>query len=190
MQTKVRGNNTFVEEICAIPGGEGIRLCIQCGTCSASCPNANKMEHTPRKLIAMARAGMREEVLSSNSMWLCASCYLCTVRCPRGIKQTDLMHALEYLAVRAGASNPRIRTPIMYRSFSDFVYSIGSVPEVSFMTWFYFLSNPLRAVRMLPLLVSLLKHGRISVRARRLKPEAERQLKSILDRAEVTGGMS
>jgi heterodisulfide reductase subunit C len=39
--------NTFIEEICAIPGGEGIRLCIQCGTCTASCPNADKMEYTP-----------------------------------------------------------------------------------------------------------------------------------------------
>ena len=81
------GTSTLIEEICAIPGGEGIRLCIQCGTCTASCPNADKMEHTPSELIAMARAGMRKEVLSSNAMWYCLSCYMCTVRCPRGIKQ-------------------------------------------------------------------------------------------------------
>lgn len=189
MEVKERSN--LVEEICAMPGGENIRLCIQCGTCSASCPNANRMDHTPRELIAMARADMREEVLSSNAMWLCASCYLCTVRCPRDIKPTDLMHSLECLAVHSGLSNRRTRTPTMYRGFSDFVYSIGSVPEVGFMTWFYLLTrNPFRAIKMTPIVLSLLRHGRLSVRARRLKPEAERQLKSILDKAEELGGVS
>ena len=185
----MKSNNTLVDEISAIPGGEGVRLCIQCGTCSASCPNASRMDHTPRELIAMVRAGMREEVLSSKAMWYCLSCYLCTVRCPRGIKQTDLMHALECLAVRHRLSNARTLTPTMYRSFSDFVYSIGSVPEVGFMTWYYVLTNPLRAMRMIPLSISLLRHGRLSVKARRMKPEAEKQLKAILDKAEELGGI-
>lgn len=187
--TKAQVTGTLVEEISNIPGGERIRLCIQCGTCSASCPNANRMDHTPRKLIAMARAGMREEVLSSNSMWLCASCYLCTVRCPREIKITDIMHALECLSVRENVSSARTLTPIMYRSFSDFVYSIGSVPEPSFMILFYLLTNPLRALRMIPMAFSLLTHGRMSIKARRLKPEAENQFKAILDKAEELGGI-
>ena len=188
METKIQSGNTLVREISAMPGGEGIKLCIQCGTCSASCPNANKMEHAPRELIALARAGKDNDVLSSNSMWFCLSCYLCTVRCPRGIKITDLMHTLDNLAIRRGVSNPRTRTPTMYRSFSDFVYSIGAVPEMGFMTWFYLLSNPLRALKMLPIALSLLKRGRLSARAVRLKPEAERQLKAILDKAEELGG--
>jgi len=182
--------NSFVEEIIAIPGGEGIRLCIQCGTCTASCPNADRMDHTPSQLIAMARAGMKEEVLSSNAMWHCLSCYLCTVRCPRGIKQTDLMHALESLAVREGLSHGRTLTPAMYRSFNDFVYSLGSLPEMGFMTWFYMLTNPLRAVRLLPMALSLLKRGRLNVRARRLTPKGTRQLRAILDKAESLGGVS
>lgn len=173
-----------------MPGGEGIRDCIQCGTCSASCPSANRMDHTPRKLIAMALAGMREEVLSSNTMWFCASCYLCTVRCPRDIKPTELMHAMECLAVRHHQSSGRTLTPKLYGSFTDFVYGIGSVPEVSFMTWFYLLTNPLRAFRMMPMALSLVRHGRVSIRARRLKPEAERQLRAILDKAEELGGAS
>jgi heterodisulfide reductase subunit C len=191
MEKKLHAGSTFVEEVYATPGGERIRLCIQCGTCTASCPNAKRMDHAPRELIALVRAGMREEVLSSNSMWFCASCYLCTVRCPRDIKPTELMHALECLAVRQGLSTARTLTPTMYRSFSDFVYSIGSVPEVSFMAWFYLLAkNPLRALKMMPLGLSLLRHGRLSVKARRLKPEAERQLKAILDKAEALGGLS
>ena len=187
METKVQANS-FVDEISAIPGGERIRLCMQCGTCSASCPTVEKMEHTPRDLIALAHAGEREEVLASNTIWLCACCYLCTVRCPRGIQPTELMHALEYLATRERAGNARALGPVVHRSFSDFVYSIGNVPETGFMTWFYMLSNPLRALRMVPLAVTLLRHGRLSVRARRLKPEAERQLKAVLDKAESLEG--
>jgi len=100
------------------------------------------------------------------------------------------MHVLECLAVRRRLSTARTLTPTMYRSFSDFVYSIGSVPEMGFMTWFYLLSNPLRALKMMPLALSLLRHGRMSVKARRLKPEAERQLRAILDKAEALGGLS
>lgn len=69
MEEKTR-ISTFVDEISAIPGGEGIRLCIQCGTCTASCPNADSMAHTPAQLIAMARAGMRQEVLSRSKSGL------------------------------------------------------------------------------------------------------------------------
>jgi len=181
---------SLVEEVSAIPGGEGIRLCIQCGTCTASCPNADKMEHTPSQLIAMARAGMREEVLSSNAMWYCLSCYLCTVRCPRGIKQTDLMHAFESLAVRKGLSHGRTLTPVMYRGFNDFVYSLGSLPEMGFMTWFYMLSNPLRAWHMIPVAWNLFRRGRLSIRARRLTPKGTNQLRAILDKAESLGGVS
>ena len=181
---------TFVDEISAIPGGEGIRLCIQCGTCTASCPNANRMEHTPSQLIAMARADMRGEVLSSNAMWYCLSCYLCTVRCPRGIKQTELMHALEGLAVRQGLSNKKTTTPTMYKSFNYFVRNIGRLPELWFMTRFYLLTNPLRALRMIPVALSLLRHGRLSIKARKLTPEGTNQIRAILNKAESLGGMS
>lgn len=188
METHVKGSNDFLNEICSIPGGEKIRLCIQCGTCSASCPNIDKMEYSPRQIIAMARAGMRDEVLSSNSMWCCASCYLCTVRCPRDIKPTELMHALESVAAKRGVSNSKTLTPAMYRSFSDFVSSIGSVPEVGFMMKYYFRTNPLRAINMAPQAISLVRHGRMSLKSRRMKPEAERQLKAILKKAKELGG--
>jgi len=185
MKANNKKKTSFVEELSNIPGGEGIKLCIQCGTCSASCPNASKMDYTPRQLIAMARAGMENEVLSSHAPWLCLSCYLCTVRCPRGIKPTDLMHSFECMAVRRNISSGRTYTPKMYRSFTDFVYSLGNVPEMSFMVWYYLLTNPLRSLKMLPQALSLFKRGRLSIKAKRMKPEAEAQLKKILDKAEM-----
>ncbi len=182
--------NTLVKEISAIPGGERIRLCIQCGTCTASCPNADKMEHTPAQLIAMARAGMTEEVLSSNAMWYCLSCYLCTVRCPRGIKPTDIMHALEGLAASKGLVNRKTRTPAMYKSFNQFVASHGRLSEFWLMVRFYLSTNPLSSIGMLPLALNLFMHGRISIKVEKLTPEGTKQLKAIVDKAATLGGDS
>ena len=181
--------DTFVDEICALPGGEGIKICIQCGTCTASCPNADLMDHTPSELIAMARAGMKKEVLSSNAMWYCLSCYMCTVRCPRGIKQTGLMHAFESLSIRAGLVHTKTLTPTMYRLFNHYC-SLGNLPELWFMTRFYLTTNPLRAWRMIPLAFDLLKRGRRSIKSRKLSPAGRNQLQAILKEAESLGGVS
>jgi len=178
---------TFIDEICALPGGEGIRLCIQCGTCTASCPNADAMEYTPSELIAMARAGMKKEVLSSNAMWYCLSCYMCTVRCPRGIKFTDLMHALEYLSIQAGLVHAKTLTPTMYRLFNHYC-SMGNLSELWFTARFYLLTNPFHAWKMIPVALDLLKRGRLSFKSRKLTPAGSNQLKAILKKSESLGG--
>jgi heterodisulfide reductase subunit C len=190
MESKIQRSNSFLQEICASPGGEKIRLCIQCGTCSASCPNANKMDYTPREIIAMARAGMRNEVLSSNSMWLCLSCYLCTVRCPRGIVPTYLMHSLEHLAMRHRLSSKRTRTPILYRVFSDTVYANGFIPRLGCMMRFYLQVNPFGALKAIPVALGLFTHGRMPLKSEKMKPEAKRQFQAILNKAKSLGGTS
>ena len=68
---------SFVDEVAATIGGENIWACIQCGICTASCPVAGEMEYPPRKIIALIRIGMRNEVLSSNSMWHCLFLAIC-----------------------------------------------------------------------------------------------------------------
>jgi heterodisulfide reductase subunit C len=84
---------SFLEEvIAATPGDSRLMYCIQCGTCGGSCPSASAMDHTPRSIFAMIRSGMREEVLKSNTPWMCVSCYFCTVRCPQEIHITDIMY--------------------------------------------------------------------------------------------------
>ncbi len=179
---------TFVDEIYAIPGGEGIRVCMQCGTCTASCPNAYLMDHAPSELIAMARAGMKEEVLSSNAMWLCLSCYLCTVRCPRDIKITRLMHVLESLAAKSGKGYKRTTTPVMYRGFNTFIFNRGRMSELWLMVSYYMRTNLLKAIGMIPLALSLLTHNRISLKMGKMSPEGIKQLQAIINKAESSGG--
>jgi len=86
---------------------EKLFSCMQCGTCSSSCPTAFAMDYTPRQLWQMMRLGMEEEVLNSQTFWLCTACKSCQVRCPRGISLTDTMLALKEYATRKGINVPR-----------------------------------------------------------------------------------
>ncbi len=88
------------------PEWEDLFSCMQCGTCSSSCPTAYAMDHTPRQLWQMMRLGMEEEVLNSQTFWLCTACKSCQVRCPRGISLTDAMIALKEYATRQGINVP------------------------------------------------------------------------------------
>jgi heterodisulfide reductase subunit C len=189
METTTETVRTLVDEISEEPGGESIRLCMQCGTCTASCPNADKMDHTPSELIAMARAGMTKEVLSSNAMWYCLSCYLCTVRCPRGIEFTNLMHAFEGMAVKKGIVNKHMTTPLMYKAFNKSVAKNGKLSEFWLMVEYYLRSmSLLKAIGMTPVALQLITHGRISMKAEKMTPEGNKQLRAIVKKAEQLGG--
>ena len=90
----------LLKEISHVPGIERVKHCIQCGTCSGTCPVSWAMEDTPRKVFALIRAGMRDRVLDGTAIWTCASCYYCAVRCPQDIPITEVMYALKRRAIR------------------------------------------------------------------------------------------
>jgi heterodisulfide reductase subunit C len=104
---------TFVGEIAAEPGGEHIRRCFACGTCTASCPVREVTErYNPRRIIHMALLGLREPVLTSDFIWLCSTCYACQERCPQDVRITELMHAIKNVAVRHGYIHPSFRAQV------------------------------------------------------------------------------
>jgi len=99
----------FKYEIAARPGAENFKRCFSCGTCTASCPVAEVAEdYDPRKIIRMAILGMRKEVLSSDTIWMCARCYICYAHCPQNVKFADVMGVLRDMAVEEGFA-PRER---------------------------------------------------------------------------------
>ena len=165
--------NTFVEEVASTPGGEHILSCIQCGVCTGSCPMASQMEYPPRKIIALIRAGMRDKVLSSSSMWFCLSCHLCGCRCPRGVKPTDLAHALESLATQHGYRVKGTRTPAMYRSFVGSIKANGRVHEFGMMFMFYLRTNLLAALKMIPVGLNLFLHRRMPLMPRKVEGKSD-----------------
>ena len=92
----VRGK--FVRRVQEI-SGENVFSCYQCGKCSAGCPMVGEMDLLPSEAIHMIQMGL-EEVMEANTMWICASCLTCSVRCPKGIDIAAIMEALRKIALR------------------------------------------------------------------------------------------
>lgn len=105
-------DHAFVDEIVKA-GADRIRTCIQCGTCSSVCPSGRRTAFRTRELIRKALLGLKEEVLSSPDLWLCATCHTCLERCPRQIKVTDAIIIMRNMAVEKGFMLPEHRRASM-----------------------------------------------------------------------------
>jgi heterodisulfide reductase subunit C len=86
--------------------GQNLLACNQCGKCSAGCPAAAVMELLPNQVIRYAQFGM-DQVLESNSIWICASCQTCYARCPHGVDLSRIMEALRLLAQQRSGDHLR-----------------------------------------------------------------------------------
>jgi len=156
-------DHSFPEWVASIPGGEHIRECIQCGTCSGICPLSIYMDYTPRRIIAMADAGFKDEVLRSFTIWLCASCYACTTNCPRDIKITDVMYALKRRAIEERIfPDHRFTIPLLAKSFASMVRKNGRSTESWLVIKLALKTGLGRLFSMAPLGLKLLKTGRMS----------------------------
>ena len=174
-------DSSLLEEVSARTAGVSrLEMCIQCGTCGGSCPSAAAMDHTPRALFAMVKAGMRGEVLRSNTFWMCVSCYHCMVRCPQEIHITDVMYALKTMAVEDGQFQ-NSAGPDLSQTFVDMVERNGRSFELGLASIHYLKHFPLRLPRLTPMALGLLTRKRMSLIPSRIKQLP--QLEAILQRA-------
>lgn len=176
----------FINKVYTIPGGEKIKECIQCGSCSGSCPTSPFMDYAPRKLFAMLRAGMKKEVLESNTIWLCSSCYTCYVRCPQEIKITDIMYALKQIAVKENYYPKGYASQEMAKIFASLVNRYGRNHEPELMTRFLLKTNPLGLIGNTTVGLSLLFHKRMPTLPHRIKNI--KQLRTLIKKAEEIEG--
>ncbi len=110
-------------------GGKKANLCFQCGTCTAGCPTVYAMDYTPRQIMRMVSLGMKEQVLKSGTIWLCASCFTCQTRCPRGVEITSVMGALKGIAIKEGIEVPDKKGPVFHNSFMEIAMGNGRMFE-------------------------------------------------------------
>ena len=88
-------------------GGEKLKQCFQCGTCTSDCPIARFSDsYRPRTLIRMTQLGLKSRVLSSETLWLCASCFTCTDRCPQDVEVASVIRILRNVASEQGVMPP------------------------------------------------------------------------------------
>jgi heterodisulfide reductase subunit C2 len=184
----------FADEIAQIPGGDRLPECIQCGTCSAVCPLSAYMDYTPRRLIAMTQAGMKDEVLGSFSIWVCAGCYACTTACPKEIPVTDMMYALKRTAIRNGVHPRRFGTPVLAREFVRSVDRWGRNSEAWLAIKLYLKTHPTLLLQDYPLAERLRRRGRMRLRRESIRQRAQlrtilRTVEAVPDRAPTTGAI-
>jgi len=173
----------FLREVECIPGGERLRRCIQCGTCSGSCPVSYAMDVQPRELVALFRAGDIESILRSRTIWICASCYACTVRCPSAIKITDLIYGLKRIAMRRHIRDGGAAVFTLSRLFTRLIRRYGRNQELALVRNFFLRHSPWRLVGLLPLGWRMWRVGRLPWRTRRIR-EIE-GLRRIIAKAET-----
>jgi len=118
----------FKREISKVPGIEKIKLCFQCGTCTADCPIARFSEiYSPRKIMRMTQLGMKDRLLSSESLWLCAACFTCVDHCPQGVDIAGVVRTLRNMAVKEGV------IPDVFRELTTNILNTGyayKIPEL------------------------------------------------------------
>lgn len=177
----------YWDQVGTFPDGERIRNCIQCGSCTGSCPVSHAMDVTPRQIVALFRAGFLEDVLRSRTIWICASCYACTVRCPAGIRVTDNLYALKRLAKKRGIFPNRFPAHAMSEAFCHNIRAYGRNWELWLGLRYYLATAPVKLLSrdLQRFALSLLKRKRLSLRPTRIRQIAE--VRAIIDKAQAMG---
>jgi len=115
-------DTSFVKEIEAL-GGESVRKCYQCASCTATCPLTTEVKAFPRRTIRLVQLGLRERAMQSPDMWLCSACVTCKASCPRQADPGEIMAALRRYAyskyswlprfTRHLTASPKFTVPLM-----------------------------------------------------------------------------
>ncbi len=96
---RVQPDLKFVKELQAV-GGDSLKKCYQCATCSVVCPLSPADSPYPRKEMVWAQWGLKDRLVNDIDIWLCHNCGTCSDLCPRGAKPGDLLAALRNMAYR------------------------------------------------------------------------------------------
>jgi heterodisulfide reductase subunit C len=127
-----RANGQFVEEILHHTG-VNVRNCYQCGKCSAGCPLSFAMDIRPNRVIRMIQLGMKDEVINSRTIWVCATCATCTARCPRGVDPASIMDGLRVMAMKAGKTANAKNEALLHKLFMDSISKHGRLYELGML---------------------------------------------------------
>ncbi|MFH0844507.1 MAG: 4Fe-4S dicluster domain-containing protein [Pseudomonadota bacterium] len=140
---------------------ENVQTCMQCGTCSGSCPNSFAMDLTPRQVWRLAQLGELDGIFKSKTFYLCSACYYCTLRCPRGLHLTENMSALKRLAAHRGLDKYK-QSSNFYRTFMDTVRRYGRVREMEFINrYFLSMKNPFFPLGFASVGIKLMKKRKV-----------------------------
>lgn len=163
---------TFSQEISNLlyaSHGKPLKNCIQCGTCSGSCPVVDFMDQTPRRLIGMINADLKEAVLDCNTYWFCASCYQCTVRCPAQIDIADVMYAVKRYSIWHKTYRDDLVGPIFSETFVKTIVRSGRSYEPILAPTYLFSMGIKEVLQEAHMATQMMLKGRMPVLPTRIK---------------------
>lgn len=131
----------FLQEVNDKIDGVPIQRCFHCRKCTAGCPLAAEMEYNPNKIIKMVQMGMKDEVLSSSAIWLCASCETCVTRCPNEVDIARMMDVLRQMSIEKGLSVPQKKILALHNAFLTSIKMFGRVNEPLMLAHYKLLSK-------------------------------------------------
>lgn len=165
--------------------GENVSHCYQCGKCSAGCPISFEMDYLPNQIIRMVQLGMEDEVLSSRTIWLCASCLTCTARCPREIDIAEIMDYLRRLAYKKQVVPlEETESPLFNKIFLRNIELFGRLYEMGLIGMFNLLSGEF--FKDVPLAPKMFLKGKIGIFPPKVKNQKE--IKKIFRESGRLGG--
>jgi heterodisulfide reductase subunit C len=103
--------------------------CFQCAKCTSGCEAHKLLELEPHKIVALLKRGLIDELVNSDVIWTCMSCFKCRERCPQRVAPVDILFALKNLAVESGK-----QIPGKYSSMLQSILSMGLIQDVQQVT--------------------------------------------------------
>lgn len=176
---------TFSQEIANVlhaAGGTPVSACMQCGTCSGTCPVGDFMDVRPQRLIRMIDAGLKDKVMATRAFWYCASCYQCTVRCPRGIDIAELMYGLKRYTIWKNQYPEDLIGPAFSETFVKTIVRTGRSYEPVLATSYFFTLGLKEMLAEAQNATMLMLKGRLPVLPARIKrlENFKRMIKRII----------
>lgn len=185
MITNQKADSSFLEDIKKTAVGKRILDCIQCGVCAGSCHARFAMDYSPMQIIKMMQLGLKEDVLSSSTIWICASCYTCTSRCPRGIDIPLLMSSLKNRAIENKVHAKIPTKPKFHRAFTEIVGKYGRMHEPQLQVKLMKKTNPNEVLNNMLFGLEMFRKGKVKIVPSRV--EHKKEIESIFKSTQKKG---
>ena len=144
---KESGDTSFAQEVRENSQAH-LERCYQCVACSSGCPVAFAMDCAPHQVLRMTQLGLKDRVLDSTTIWLCASCETCATRCPNEINIVKVMDTLRHTALREGSAR-QTKVPLFHNTFLDVIKSKGKIHELTLILRYTLTSGDIIMVKKL-----------------------------------------
>jgi len=103
--------------------------CYQCAKCTSGCEAHKLLELEPHKIVALLKRGLINELVNSDVIWTCMSCFKCRERCPQRVAPVDILFTLKNMAVASGK-----QVPGKYTAMLQSILSIGLIQDIQEIT--------------------------------------------------------